>query len=187
SAWAPGPAAPPLLVARLAVLPEEGPLLGQPHAFRRSVRRHVPAEPVHLAAQPVARSDPRADHVGLHPGGGDHLPARIRLGLLPNGAGGPDTLPGLRVWLADLYVRPCVADRPCDLPRPGLVVVPGDRRGGAGAAPAAAGPRGRRTARLSGRPAAAVPAVRDQRHGAAADGQLHLAEGLRLRVPGHHA
>src|SRR5262249_10231993 len=149
---------PPVLVARLAVLPEEGPHRGQPQGFRRSVRRHVPAEPVHLAAQPVARSDTRADHVGLHAGGGDHLPPRFRLDPLPNGAGGPDTLSGLRVWFADLLVRPCVADRPSDIPRPGLVVVPGDRRGGAGAAPAAAGPRGRRAARLSGGPAAAVAA-----------------------------
>src|SRR5262249_10909062 len=72
-------------------------------------------------------------------------------------------------------------------PHASLIGVPGDRRRAAGFPPAAARPRRRRTPGLSGRPAAAVPPVRDQRHGPAADGQLHLAQGLRLRVPGHHA
>ena len=44
----------------------------------------------------------------------------------------------------------------------------------------------RRSAELRRRLPAADPAVRGQRHRPDADGQLHVAEGLRLRVPGPH-
>ena len=69
------------------------------------------------------------------------------------------------------------------LPRARVVVVPGHRRRDARVPPPDDRPRRRRRAAVrAGHPAAAA-ALRDQRHRADADGELHVDAGLRLRVP----
>ena len=103
-----------------------------------------------------------------------------------------ETVPGdLHAYRAYVFGFPA-QDFPVDsalrlhhLPRPGLVVVPGHRRRDARVPPADDRPRRRRRAAVRpGHPAAAA-AVRHQRDRPDADGELHLDEGLRLRLPGH--
>ena len=127
-------------------------------------------------------------HVGLRPRRRDHVPAGLRLDPLRDAC--PATSTRYRTFVfgfptGDVPDR--LAVRVPHLPRPGLGVVPGHRRRDAGDAPAHARPRrGGRAAVRRGHPAA-DPAVRHQRHRADADGQLHLDEGLRLRLPGDPA
>ena len=128
-----------------------------------------------------------ADHVGLPAGGGHHLSAGVGLGALRDRAWPPRDLPHVHVRRGRAGLPGGFAAGVHHLPRPRVVVVPGDCRRHAGVPPPDDRPRrdGGPAVR-PGHPAAAA-AVRHQRHGADADGQLHVDARLRLRVPGHPA
>ncbi len=72
-----------------------------PRHQRRAARAPRPAgvrgQHVHLQARRAARTGAPADHVGLHARGGDHVPARLGLDSLRDGARRPGVLPRLRV------------------------------------------------------------------------------------------
>ena len=109
--------------------------------------------------------------------------AGLGLDPLRNGPRRPAHVPHLRVRHPDAGLSPRVRRCLRHLPRAGLVVVPGHRRRDARLpAPHDRPRRCRRAAVRAGHPAAAA-ALRDQRDGADADGQLHVDARLRLRVP----
>ena len=129
----------------------------------------------------AARAGALADHVGLPPRRGDHLPAGLGLDSLRDRARATST--SYRTFVfgfpAQRRSRSTRSLGVRHLPRPGLGVVPRHRRRDARVPPADDRPRrGRRAAVRRGHPAAA-PALRDQRDRADADRQLHLDEGLR--------
>ena len=138
----------------------------------------------HLAPRPPSRPHPHAAHVGLHHRGRDHVPARLRLALLRIDPGPDGLVSRLRLRLSDAVVPARVHRGIPRLSRAGLGVAARRPRRDARHAPSDAG-RGRRgpAAVRRGLPPP-DPALLGQHHGPAADGELHVAPRLRLRVSG---
>ena len=107
------------------------------HAYRRA--------DVHREAFTVALVDAPAPLLGLHHGGGDHVPAGLRLGALRVGAGRPDDVCRLSLRVPNRVVPHPNRDLVGGLPRPRLLGRDGARRHRAGALAAAA--RSRRACR----------------------------------------
>ena len=153
---------------------------GQPRAPRAA---GVCRERVHLPARPASRARALADHVGLPARCRDHVSAGLGLDSLRDGPGRSAHVPHVRVRHSDAGLPRGVRLRVRHLPRARVVVVPGHcRRDARVPAPHDRSRRRRRAAVRSGHPAAAA-AVRDQRHGTDADGELHVDARLRVRVP----
>ena len=118
-----------------------------PSSSAAARRRRVRRQPLHLPARPAARARALADHVGLRARGGDHVSAGLGLDPLRDRPGRPRTCYRTFVFgfpVQDFPVDSLVGVR--DLPRAGLVVVPGHRRRDARVPAAHDRPRRRRGA-----------------------------------------
>ena len=99
----------------------------QSGAICQTTRGCLRPEPLHLAAQLPARAGPLADHVGLPHRCGHHLPSRLWLDSLRDGARRHRALPHLRLRLSDVWLPGSFRDRLLHFPRAGVGVVAGHR------------------------------------------------------------